>query len=263
MEALRVRFRLASPLAFWPQKAPSPLMLDGILGYVAMRLEGRAKTPAEIVAPIVPDLPLERLGNSGETQYYAASAAFVPETAQRYADAIVRSGTWAKTMRYAGFNMLHNTNNTWTRSYCEALDLLAAKYVDFYCRGDGTRIIRLVSAFTDMGLGLGSKRHIGYGRVRGVSVDPAAEDLSVWRPDGFPSRPVPVAGIEPKDLPVAVTGFRPPYWHADSQALCYVPPESQWTGFSLERAARDFGAFLADYKPEESKNEGKRRKKTA
>lgn len=103
------------------------------------------------------------------------------------------------------------------KSYDMPLVLRSTQELTFYARGVGDEIARLLKAYLTH---VGKKGSQGYGRVRSVSVQPCAEDWSVWR-EGRPVRSIPVelAG-EIEGLRQMFCGFRPPYYLPEHQCLC-------------------------------------------
>jgi CRISPR type IV-associated protein Csf3 len=214
-------------------------MLDGILGYAAAVLQGKSKVPSEAWDPDDVELPLEREERNG-FWWWRASAMFVPEGSRVGTTTVVRRWDWAEFAVRAGLarsperpdapglDAVEGARRGWAKACLEPYVTLAAPYVDFYFDGDAVRVAELLNVIRAFGH-VGGKRHAGWGRIRGIEVFRKSEGRSVWREDGQPSRPVPVEAAG--EVPGGVkewSGYRPPYWHRSRQALCWVPPSSQW-----------------------------------
>lgn len=240
MTVARVRFHLLTPIAFWGQQGPKPLMFDALLAYARMRSEGRAKTQDERFVLTDFDLPLDREEGPSGRKIWRASAMFAPDGyfAPYY---VVRSGDWRQDMTWvAGGGMEYQCAQGVWRSYQEPYWLLVVPYIDFYCSGDLDGVVKLLEIVDALGH-LGSKRHSGLGKIRGIEIDTHAPDWSVWK-DGKPTRPVPVEIAPGKDLPVEAESFAPPYWHPARKGMCYVPPVEQWYPLRAEGLLRAAGA---------------------
>lgn len=259
----RIRFHLASPLAFPSNHTLSPLMFDSLLGYAWALEQGLYKTPAEITEKnlVFPELPLEKLTD----RCYAASAMFIPEEATFAPDVVVRSTNWDKSMVQQGQGKMPYVINTgWTKGAQETLWLCATPYVDFYFRGQLEKVKKYVDIIKSIGF-LGSKRSIGFGRIKSITVRPESEDWAVWR-NGYPTRPLPVkefqAQITVTDLTIGPSTYYPPYWFVRNAELCYLPPVEQYMpqdSFLIQKVGQRFNEMKKQYDEQQARREAKKK----
>lgn len=223
----RIRIHLVTPVAIYAQKPFAPLMLDGILGYAWALKNGYTKTPAESNPEnlVFPELPLEKIGE----KCYAASAAFIPPTAVMKPSRIIRRADWKDAMARRGVPATtYETAVGWQQACQEPYWELSTPYIDFYYQGDKKAVLDLLSIVYKIRF-IGSKRSAGYGQIRKIEHQDNSENWAVWRGDGLPARPLPVAlvGEKPGMTPEWTT-YYPPYWAAVNSEWCYVPPPGQW-----------------------------------
>lgn len=94
----------------------------------------------------------------------------------------------------------------------------------FYCRGK----IKKISYYLSLVKAIGKKSSAGWGRVKSWSVEPVADDWSLWSPKYGLMRPWPTKyqselGHDLTSYFVDQTAIRPPGWRYRNQALCYIP----------------------------------------
>lgn len=85
-----------------------------------------------------------------------------------------------------------------------------------------------VQAMLDMVTHLGKKRNVGWGRISKWQVEPVDFNWSLVRAEGGPACPLPLPvakslGLDFDERDAVLVGYRPPYWHRDSKAMCLLP----------------------------------------
>lgn len=231
---MRIRINLITPLAFWGSKRQHPLMLDGVLSYVALYRMGYRKSPAEHLseALVTPYLPIKK-ERTPDGEFYRASAMFTPKEAYWTQTMIYRFADWgieaAKTFKKP-FGRTNEEQSGPYRQCQEPYFLLVTPYVDFYCDcKDEKELFSLLSDLRSLGF-LGSKRAAGYGMIASIRINrDEPGEWGVWK-DGKPTRPVPVSWAgEGLNHPIDYCRIMPPYWHSQGRVLCYVPYPEQWS----------------------------------
>lgn len=101
------------------------------------------------------------------------------------------------------------------RAYRMPLVYRHALVLTWYAVGDRARITYLLSLVRHVG----KKAAMGWGEVIDWTVEPHAEDWSVWGPEGRLMRPIPDEGG-------VLYGLRPPYWLPQHQTLCRLPDDT-------------------------------------
>lgn len=95
-----------------------------------------------------------------------------------------------------------------------------APWVRWYVVGDAAALRDLLHSVK----WLGKHKAAGWGRVRRWEVTPAEADYSLWR-DGVPQRSIPITPAihQLGGLRRMHWGYRPFYYEACNQTLCYIP----------------------------------------
>lgn len=241
---MRIRINLLTPLAFWGSKKQYPLLLDGILGYIALSRLGYKKSPAEHLPEslVMPSLPIKK-EISSEGEFYRASAMFTPSEAYWTQTMIYRFADWgidaAKTFKKSSGKTGEEQSGPY-RQCQEPYLLLVTPYIDFYCDcEDKEGMYSLLNDLRAIGY-LKSKRGSGYGMISSIHVkNNEPGEWGIWK-DGKPTRPVPVSWAgENLNHPLDWCRITPPYWHSYDRKLCYVPYSEQWTAcsFSVEKSS--------------------------
>ena len=103
------------------------------------------------------------------------------------------------------------------RNYMLRSVLVPCERVEFHACGDMDRIGRLLRNLTH----LGNDGRIGWGKILGLELIPEREDLSLVA-CGVAMRPIPVSALRSWSEAVPLAWY-PPYWRAESVALCAPP----------------------------------------
>lgn len=231
MIPVRIRFSLASPIAFSGASVYRPIMFDGLLGAMWAREKGLVKTPTENMKSqlIFPELPLELING----RYYAASAMFLPEDAPTTMrmDGLVKPADWCDAFAHhipSARNNFFRANTMWSRAAMEKFWLLTTPYIDFYARiTDVETFQRYMARLRKSGF-IGSKHRMGFGKILGIDVQQVKDDWSLYR-DGLPTRPIPVQDFEGAgDAAKGMSTIYPPYWFTANEELCCLPRQSQY-----------------------------------
>jgi CRISPR type IV-associated protein Csf3 len=198
------------------------LPLDGILLYQAMR---HAYGPQDARLPGITlkrteDAPVPLLIIDAGTPgwYYACSFAVWPDhTAEGKSYWEKRIDAGRMDIVDLGKTRKINIGKGEYRSYHMPIFYLSALRVEWYAVGNALEIERLLRDVW----AIGKKTAQGWGRVIRWEVEPWPEDWSARR-NGELMRAIPITGDFDKNR-VTLTGFRPPYWLRENQALCQTP----------------------------------------
>lgn len=116
-----------------------------------------------------------------------------------------------------------NTSSGAFKSYNAALPYSATDELTFFFEGDPERTVALIE---DHVAAVGKKRSQGFGRIRDVQVtsaEGAVESAIYHNGRVLRSLPASFATTVPEGVRIERRTVRPPYWHAENQALGYPP----------------------------------------
>lgn len=102
------------------------------------------------------------------------------------------------------------------KAYHAPIYYRSALWVEWYCVGERAQIEYLLSTVG----AVGKKQAQGWGRVSAWTVEPVADDYSVWYGDEL------MRGVPPEHAPgwaQGVYGIRPSYWKRENQMLLALP----------------------------------------
>ena len=108
------------------------------------------------------------------------------------------------------------------KMYAMRLPMIVTKQVVFFACGKRGEIEELLPHVT----GLGKKRVIGWGAVKGFEITELDTDMSVITTSGRVMRPVPVRAfthMEPEKIDIAKCSYKPPYWWKKNVDICVLP----------------------------------------
>jgi hypothetical protein len=202
---LRVVFYMRTPVALgfpW-------IFFDSLLAHVALREELGERyfsLPTKTPVDRIPELPLKKWRDV----YVASVSIFEPETEMAVYQFYKRGDfpfPRGKIRRGSGF----------FKDFIIRAAYVPAHRVVFYATGEFEAVRRLAAKVS----ALGKERNVGFGAVKGVSVEEVEEEWGLVR-DGLAMRPIPVRLLKRYE-DAAYLAYKPPYWAKESVELCAVP----------------------------------------
>ncbi len=224
VEPLRLRAWLASPIGW---DFYMPLMVEGVLQFVVVWMEAK-RSPDCVFADCPSDerveipIPIADVTIGGHVIACASNA--VPH--QSFVESVRYRRKRADVDAYNSGRI--TTSGGWAKSLNIACPTVVTPYIDFFVRGDRSKLAELVQQPCCVGLGRDIGR--GLGTVLGWEIDDDPDDRSLVH-QGVPQRILPLLPSGPYSSSSLRAGtwsrrhanLRAPYWKGRQETLCVIP----------------------------------------